>query len=752
MSLVRTLSFIARRVALATLWLLASHGGFSAAAAVRADFYVAPDGKDANPGDATAPFATLARARDAVRQRVAEGLTHDLLVLVRGGVYRQAETLTFGPQDSASEKHSITYAAYPGEKVVLSGGRKITGWKKGSGDIWTAELPEVKAGKWYFRQLFVNGRRAVRARTPNADEKKPYCTIQQSSLSPHLLANWAPKSRDVFFKEITVKVDQPIRAWKNVSDVEFVWWNNNDGSRKRLGGVNEQAQTFTIPPPHQWPPLDFPGYYHIGYPIPQYPGYFENALEFLDEPGEWYLDRATGILHYWPRAGEDMTQADATAPLVQNTLLAVVGTRERPVWNLHFRGLHVEHVDWPLPPFGYFADFGCLELTSDAGKPPFHMRLIDAAVSFRHARACNFTDGGVAHVGGIGLAALAGCAGNVIEGNDIDDIGGGGIFAGGLRNRHTWQWAEPRSRTISRATASPTTTSTTVEPTTSGPSAYSSNNIQESVVAHNLIHDISYAGMVLAGAEPPEPPIARNNVVECNNVYDVMKVATDGAGIYIGFSFAGWGAVLRDNVFHDSSGAPFNPRDDMQKNGPGPWTAPGIYLDAGTGRTWNYTFAHNYIFRSTRSPIFLFCCSQEGNRFVNNVFLKAGSPPAALVEALRARCGLEPAYRRSLLKTNAPASNYYPLTGDDRSRTTWAACQFDMPEAGKGVVEVFRRSGSQRGVPARQAARPDPRRGIRPRDIDWRLLTRKTNSFSRESHRQTGRRPARPRWRAARPG
>ena len=79
------------------------------------------------------------------------------------------------------------------------------------------------------------------------------------------------------------------------------------------------------------------------------------------------------------------------------------------------------------------------------------------------------------------------------------------------------------------------------------------DNIQESVVAHNLIHDIPYAGMVLGGTEPPEPPIARNNVVECNDVYDVMKVATDGAGIYIGFSFAGWGAVLRNNVFHDST-------------------------------------------------------------------------------------------------------------------------------------------------------------------------------------------------------
>ena len=75
--------------------------------------------------------------------------------------------------------------------------------------------------------------------------------------------------------------------------------------------------------------------------------------------------------------------------------------------------------------------------------------------------------------------------------------------------------------------------------------------------------------------------------------------------------------MLRGNVFHDSSGAPFNPRDNFQKDGPSPWTAPGIYMDGGTGRTWNYTFAHNYVFRSTKFPIFLFVCSQEGNRFVN---------------------------------------------------------------------------------------------------------------------------------------
>jgi hypothetical protein len=187
----------------------------------------------------------------------------------------------------------------------------------------------------------------------------------------------------------------------------------------------------------------------------------------------------------------------------------------------------------------------------------------------------------------------------------------------------------------------------------------------------------------------PGQPVAKNNLVEYNDVYDVMKVATDGAAIYASFLHAGWGAILRGNVLHDSSGAPFNPRDGIQ--GAGPWTAPGIYLDGGVGQVRNYTLAHNVVFRSAHSPIFLFLCSQEGNRFVDNVFLKAGSPPAVFAEALRAGAGLEPAYRQSLLKTNAPENKYYPLTDDDGSRTRWAAYQFDMPQAGQGAVEVFRR-------------------------------------------------------------
>jgi hypothetical protein len=181
----------------------------------RVDFHVATNGQDTNPGTADAPFATLARAREAVREKVTAGLKADVLVLIQGGVYPQTETLTFGPEDSGTPEHAITYAAVPGEEVTLNGGRVITGWQKGPGEIWTAEIPEVKAGKWYFRQLFVNGTRAVRARTPNApDDNGAWWKIVSSTATQA-----APPAKD---EPITIKVSGPIAAWKNPEDIELV--------------------------------------------------------------------------------------------------------------------------------------------------------------------------------------------------------------------------------------------------------------------------------------------------------------------------------------------------------------------------------------------------------------------------------------------------------------------------------------------------------------------------------------------------
>ena len=109
-------------------------------------FFVAPGGSDENPGTQEKPFATIAKAQDAVRPLIAAGLTSDVNVVIREGTYRLEAPLAFGPADSGTDEHAITYAAAPGEKVVVSGGRPITGWKRGQGEVWTAPVPGVREG------------------------------------------------------------------------------------------------------------------------------------------------------------------------------------------------------------------------------------------------------------------------------------------------------------------------------------------------------------------------------------------------------------------------------------------------------------------------------------------------------------------------------------------------------------------------------------------------------------------------------
>ena len=127
------------------------------------DLYVAPSGNDANPGTQDQPFATLTGARDAIRQLKIQGpLEEPVRVVVADGEYTLAEPLVLEPQDSGMAKAPISYEAAPGATPIFSGGRTITGWTEGENGVWTAEIPEVASGDWYFEQLFVDGRRATR--------------------------------------------------------------------------------------------------------------------------------------------------------------------------------------------------------------------------------------------------------------------------------------------------------------------------------------------------------------------------------------------------------------------------------------------------------------------------------------------------------------------------------------------------------------------------------------------------------------
>jgi hypothetical protein len=132
-----------------------------------ADFFVSPQGKDTwsgklpDPHEADGPFATPARAREAIRALPKEQQRPRRVVL-RGGTYYLDSPLEFGPEDSGTAQAPITYAGAAGERVVLSGGRRLNNgqWDEvNDHKAWKVNIAEVMAGTWRFRQLFVNGKR-----------------------------------------------------------------------------------------------------------------------------------------------------------------------------------------------------------------------------------------------------------------------------------------------------------------------------------------------------------------------------------------------------------------------------------------------------------------------------------------------------------------------------------------------------------------------------------------------------------------
>jgi parallel beta-helix repeat protein len=153
-----------------------------AQAALPADFFVAPGGNDHWSGKLAAPnaqrndgpFASLTRAREAVRALKARGVHRPITVLIRGGTYYLQEVFQLGPQDSGSEGAPVIYAAYPGEKPVISAGLPLRNWRKAEGPLYVAEVPAARAHGWDLRQLRVGDERQIRARSPNFDPQHPY--------------------------------------------------------------------------------------------------------------------------------------------------------------------------------------------------------------------------------------------------------------------------------------------------------------------------------------------------------------------------------------------------------------------------------------------------------------------------------------------------------------------------------------------------------------------------------------------------
>jgi len=532
-------------------------------AAAQLTIYVSPAGNDAWSGrlpDANAdrtdgPLATLQAARDAARRLRAGGEAVERVEL-RGGTYYLQAPLVLEPADS-----HVTFAAYAGERPVISGGRAIEGWRRGANGAWVADVPQGL----YFRQLFVNGERRTRARSPN----EGYFTIA-SKAPPRV----DPVTGQETAQDRTAFIYQPgtLQAWEDPSEVEVIVYHSWETSRLRIAEVDEADGIVRFTGPAWWPFLDWgPGQRYV----------VENAPDALDAPGEWYLDRGTGTVSYFPLPGEDTQQAEVVAAALPS-LVEFRGDAELGLYveDVTLDGLAFYHQDWTLAPEGH----------SD----PQAAVSVPAAIMADGALNCAIRNCEVAHVGGYGIWLRRGCRENEIVHNRLHDLGAGGVRIGEAAMAAT-DAGESAGNLVDNnhlydgGHVYPSGVGVWV--------AQSSHN----VISHNEIHDLRYSGMSIGWNWGDEPNRCHDNTIEYNHVHHVMSgVLNDGGAIYTLGSSPG--SVIRNNVFHDVW----------------PYSAIGwgIYLDA----TCSQYLVENNIVYHTRSGSLMYHNGGHEHVIRNNVF------------------------------------------------------------------------------------------------------------------------------------
>lgn len=588
------------------------------ATAAQATFYVAPQGDDSQPGTKAKPFATIARARQAV-QAINKRMSDDIVVVLRGGVYAIDKSVIFKADDSGTGGHYVIYRAESGETPVISGGRRIVGWTPDVNGRWKAPAPIDD-----FRQLYINGQRATRARGD------------------------APAGLELEGEDAYTTTDVGMADWKNAGDLEFCYLNIWDHTRCKVQGIKRDGDRafITMLQPHFTHAKTKEGA-QVGNASQVQGIYMENALELLDEPGEWYIDRESKTVYYMPRDGEDLTKAEVIVPALER-LVEMRGTLDRPVSNLQFQGITFAHGSWLRPSEIGFVDVqanfvldwknplkregGLFAVHNEHVKTPSNI-VCHAVRAIRFDR-CTFTK-----LGSGAIDLEYGSQDNTIVACHFYDISGSAVQVGDvLKDDHHPD--DPRKIVKNNAVVNNYIHDCGVDYW--GSVGVFAGYTESTVIAHNEIARMPYSGVSMgwgwgeedAGGGPDNyyqpfrydtPTPAKNNRVEYNHIHHVAQKLNDTGAVYTLGNQPD--AIVCSNHIHDIGG-----------DCPGLFS--GLYPDEGSGFI---EFTGNLVYGVIKP---LHCNNQAQNRIatcnIHDNYLGSNPDEAAPIIA---KAGLEANYR-----------------------------------------------------------------------------------------------------------
>ena len=558
------------------------------------EIYVSLQGNDKNPGTKEAPFNTLNRAikqarewRRLNRPEVAGGI----YIRLEEGVYAQRNSLFLRPEDSGTPDSPTVICAVDGAHPVISGGVAVTGWKRGCNHpaipeklkqkIWSAEAPLIGNRRVETRQMWVNGHKVQRAaqfpdgeleRMIDFNPEEQTITIPVSqSVNPNRLQNagqlemivhqrWAIAILRV--KSIDVKDGQAVvRFHEPESHLEFA----HPWPQPVIGGEKGNSSFCLI-----------------------------NALELLDQPGEWFQEYPSGTIYYYPQASENMETAEVIIPTLE-TLVTIDGTLSRPVKHIQFNGITFAHTSWMRPSFqGHVTLQGGFPLLDayklqEPGLPEkaelenqAWITRPETAIRVRGAEHIDFKHCTFRHLSSTGLDYEWAVTASSVEDCQFTDIGGTALLVGafpdgGFETHIPFIPADVRELCSHITIRNNFISNVTNEDW--GCVGIGAGYVRNMDISHNEVCHLNYSGICVGWGWTSLESGMCNNRIEANYVHHFARRLYDAGGLYTLSNQPG--SVMRNNRIEHLIEAPYATND----------RAFYIYLDEATD---GYTMENNW--------------------------------------------------------------------------------------------------------------------------------------------------------------